>query len=241
MFQYNPPGNPNEPVVRRQKPLLKYSKRSNPSVEDDRRILHYLFRKIDYPQGPDTTHLGKIMYAEQPTDIILPGEKESVQFPALDELIDVYCKHYPNQIYAYDVGRPLLESVLAAKGSIGAKIYVGIFPTFLKTLPFFPRLIWNLIYWLQSLLPKDDVQSREPRKLIFYALGPDGNPIDLNHASASISAKPGTDGINLPTGVPTTKGTISQSPPLKMAFIPNIVMADGARMGGEMTGTSPPN
>lgn len=221
---------PDSPDYRR--PNLTIKRRARLSPGDLRLLLGQLSRKVDFPQPADTVELGRLLSAEEPTVVTINGKE--VEFPALDELLEAYLQRYPRQIFAFNVGRPILESVLAAEGSIGAKIYFGIVPGFEKTLGPLARLIWQLIYQLQRMLPAEarPYPSREPRQLLIYALDKNGNPITLSEAKTASPLEQihGTGAsLSAPQGV------------VKGAFVPNIVMADGARMGAEMTNTCPPN
>lgn len=221
---------PDSPDARR--PVLNIKRRARLSADDLRLLLGQLARRVDFPQRPDTPELGRLLSAEEPTPMTIDGRE--VEFPALDELLEAYLQRYPRQIYAFNVGRPILERVLAAEGSIGAKIYFGILPGYERTLRPFARFIWRLIYRLQRLLPAEarPYPSREPRQLLIYALDGNGNPLPLSEARAASPMEQihGTEAsLSAPAGAVTG------------AFVPNIVMADGARMGAEMTNTCPPN
>lgn len=199
------------------------------SPEDIRRVLRFLFRTSDKFRSGEFG--GRHPY-NQPKLISLPNDNgPEVEFPALSTLVKEYVKRYPTQTRCYLVDRRILQDILDAPNSVGATISLGIYPGHETTLSWWQRLLWKLVYWLLRVLP------REPRQLVFRALGPNLEDLplrdDTNDAGDSDPSSPVTPGI------PPTKGTIPDAPGRRQyAFIPNILM--GRDDGADMTGTRPP-
>lgn len=201
----------------------------NQSREEISRVLRFLFRKVDRLEADD---LGRRHPFNQPKRIDLPDGGPEVEFPSLSTLVKEYVKRYPTQTHTYLVDRKILQDILDAPDSVGATIFYGIYPNYEVTLPFGQRLLWKLVYWLHQFLP------REPRQLVFRALGPNLEDLPL-HYNPNGSTPPSPPSST--PGIPPTKGSIPDAPGRRQyAFIPNILMGrDGLDDGADMTGTRP--